>query len=131
MGSPAPQSYPQLQKQNLYIWKKKIKMTIHFLTYVGTSCFFVFFFPFPQSPTPCFFVVLSQISQCLKDLKLTNPISFQDKDYQNNFYFLFNCAINGNIISLSPCHFKHLLEISSECLPSFHAFLLLPSFLNI
>ena len=25
MGLPAPQSYHHLQKQNLYIWKKKIK----------------------------------------------------------------------------------------------------------
>ena len=88
-------------------------------------CFvlFCFVFPFLSPLHLVFFVLLFQISQCLKDLKLTSPISFQDKDYLNNFCFLFNCANNGNIISsLSPCHFKHLLEISSEYLSSFHAF---------
>ena len=67
---------------------------------------FCFVFPFLSPLHLVFFVFLSQISQCLKDLKLTSPISFQDKDYLNNFCFLFNCANNGNIISsLSPFPF--------------------------
>ena len=87
---------------------------------------FFFFFPFLTLLHLVFFV-LSQISRCLEDLKLTSLILFQDKGYLNNFCFFFNCANNGNIISsLSPCHFKHLLEIGSEYSSSFNAFLLLP-----
>lgn len=124
-------NFPVLwEEMFIHFGRKKSKWQYIFWPMLVPLVFF-FFFPFLSPLHLVFFVLLSQISQCLKDLKLTNPISFQDKDYQNNFCFLFNCVINGNIISLSPCHFKHLLEISSECLPSFHAFLLLPSFLNI